>query len=162
MQAVVDVGAHLTSIVIHHHGVPRLVRTVARGGEELTEQLAERLNLTLEVAERRKRDVGLTGDDEVADALRAAVRPLLAEIRSSINYFRSGNDNARLERISLTGGGAALSGLAVALTGQVGVPVDVVSPMTHIGNRKSTGADVPESEAAATAVAVGLAMGAAA
>ncbi len=46
VQAVIDVGAHLTSIVIHHHGVPRLVRTVARGGDELTEQLAEKLSLS--------------------------------------------------------------------------------------------------------------------
>ena len=73
VQAVIDVGAHLTSIVIHHHGVPRLVRTIARGGEELTEQLAERLNLTLDG--RRATQAGRRPDRRRRGRRRAAGRP---------------------------------------------------------------------------------------
>ncbi|MEO5832173.1 MAG: type IV pilus assembly protein PilM [Nakamurella sp.] len=160
VQAVIDVGAHLTSIVIHHLGVPKLVRTVARGGQELTDLLAENLNLSLEDAERLKREVGLTTDrDAASETLQAGIRPLLAEIRGSMNYFRTGNDGARPESISLTGGGSALAGLADVLAGQLGVPVHHQTPMLHIGNRTAGGAD---SERGATAVSVVLAMGAAA
>ena len=129
----IDLGAHLTSIVIHDHGVPKLVRTLARGGQELTDLLVENLDLTLEEAERVKRATGIDGQPNAAsDALRTGVRPLLAEIRSSINYFRAGNDRAQLDGISLTGGGAALPGLAAALSSQNGVPTGVVTPMQHI------------------------------
>lgn len=160
VQAVIDIGAHLTSIVIHHHGVPRLVRTVARGGQDLTDLLVEELNLTAEDAERIKRRVGLTADrDAASEALRVGIRPLLAEIRSSINYFRTGNDGARPESISLTGGGADLAGFTEALSGQVGVPVERHTPMLHVGNRNAGG---EAAEQAATAVSIGLAMGAAA
>lgn len=160
VQAVIDVGAHLTSIVIHHHGIPRLVRTVARGGQELTDALAENLNIAPEQAERLKREVGLAGGrDAAAETLQAAIRPLLAEIRSSINYFRSGNEGAVLEGIGLTGGGSALAGLAAALASQVGAPVAIQTPMLHVGNRNAGG---EAAEQAATAVSVGLAMGAAA
>lgn len=167
VQAVIDLGAQLTSIVIHNHGVPQLVRTLARGGQELTDRLVESLGLTLEEAERVKCETGLTSRrDAASDALQAGIRPLLAEIRSSINYFRAGSDGAALEGISLTGGGSALPGLADALSTQNGVPTDVVNPMQHIDNRPAvmppTPAGTASSVRAASAVSIGLAMGAAA
>ncbi|QNK80365.1 type IV pilus assembly protein PilM [Nakamurella sp. PAMC28650] len=164
VQAVIDLGAQLTSIVIHHHGVPQLVRTLARGGQELTDLLVENLNLSPEEAERAKRETGLTGQpDNVSTVVETAIRPLLAEIRSSINYFRAGSDGAALEGISLTGGAAALPGLAAVLSTQNGVPVTVIDPMQHIGNRRPFGEPgTAESEMHSSAVAFGLAIGAAA
>lgn len=164
VQAVIDLGAHLSSIVIHDHGVPQLVRTVARGGQQLTDLLVETLNLSEEDAERAKCETGLTGQrDSTSMALEAGIRPLLTEIRSSINYFRAGSDGAVLEGISLTGGGSGLPGLAEALTSQNGVPTTVVAPMQHVRNRRAPlEPGAYESELAASAVSIGLAMGAAA
>ena len=177
VQAVIDFGAQLTSIVIHNRGVPQLVRTLARGGQELTDLLAERLGLTNVEAEIVKCETGLidhglaTGvagyrqpqdRDVAAETLLAGIRPLLAEIRSSINYFRASNDNAPLEGISLTGGGSALPALAAVLARQHGVPTDVVSPMQRIDERQpGTQPTVAGPDHAASAVSIGLAMGAA-
>jgi len=162
VQAVIDFGAHLTSIVIHNQGVPQLVRTLARGGQELTDLLSERLRLSDDEAEIVKYETGLSDyGDAAADTLQAGIRPLLAEIRSSINYFRASNDNAPLEGISLTGGGAALPGLAATLARQHGVPTDVVGPMQRIRERQGDiGSAGPNQNA--SAVSIGLAMGAAA
>jgi len=166
VQAVIDLGAHLTSIVIHDHGVPKLVRTLARGGQELTDLLVDDLDLNFEEAEHVKRATGLLGEgDRAAAALQTGIRPLLAEIRSSINYFRAGSDGTQLEGISLTGGGSALPGLAAALSSQNGVPAGVVTPMQHIAHWQRTGdpgTDGTESDPAASAVSIGLALGAAA
>ncbi len=166
VQAVIDLGAHLTSIVIHDHGVPKLVRTLARGGQELTELLVEKLNLTLEEAEQVKRATGIDGQPgDACDALLAGIRPLLAEIRSSINYFRAGNDGAQIEGISLTGGGSALPGLASALSHQNGVPTGVVTPMQHISRAAAVDLSkggTSDPDPVASAVSIGLAMGAAA
>jgi Tfp pilus assembly PilM family ATPase len=96
-------------------------------------------------------------------ALNEVIRPLLAEIRSSIHYFSSANGGAVLERISLTGGTAGLPGLSAELSDQLGVPTNVIAPMQHIRNRwASKQAQQEESDGWATAVSVGLAMGAAA
>lgn len=164
VEAVIDLGAHLTNIVIHNHGVPKVVRTILRGGDELTNQLADRLGISNAEAEMAKVQIGLAGvQDKVGKALGEAVRPLLAEIRSSIHYFGSTNSGAVLERISLTGGASQLPGLAAALSEQLGVPTNVITPMQHIRNRwASRQTSNPETEAHATAVSVGLAMGAAA
>jgi type IV pilus assembly protein PilM len=162
VQAVIDFGAQLTSIVIHHRGVPQLARTLARGGQELTDLLMERLSLPSDEAETVKCETGLSDHADVAaDILHTGIRPLLAEIRSSINYFRAGGDSAPLEGISLTGGGSALPGLAAALARQHGVPTDVVGPTQRLQERQR-GDQPAQPERATSAVSVGLAMGAAA
>jgi len=159
VEVVIDLGAHLTTIVVHEHGVPKLVRTVARGGEELTAKLAERLELSLGVAEDAKRADGLTSPGEVSPVLKELVAPLLADIRSSVNYYRSSQPGARIERVSLTGRAAALTGLDIALSMQLDVPAEAVSPTRLLeppGRQTSTASD----EGWATALSVGLAMGA--
>ena len=104
VEAVIDLGAHLTTIVIHTRGVPKLVRTLVarrRGADPAARRQAEP-----EHGGRRdwpSTKSALNGAQRRGDAasLNEAIRPLVAEIRSSINYFAAGNDGTRLERISL-------------------------------------------------------------
>ncbi|WP_164860557.1 type IV pilus assembly protein PilM [Rhodococcus sp. X156] len=161
-EAVIDIGAHLTSIVVHSHGMPKVVRTVARGGQELTERLADRADLSFDDAERAKYSEGLTSGTEIATILTEGVRPLLAEIRSSLHFFAATNSDVDLERISLTGGGAWLPGLADLIAAQHAMPVEVIAPAHHIETRWSTFMRQMGSGVSASAVSVGLAMGAAA
>jgi type IV pilus assembly protein PilM len=161
-EAIVDLGAHLTSIVIHSHGVPKVVRTVARGGQQLTDELADRADLSLGDAELAKCQVGIAGEGEVPAILAEGIRPLLAEIRSSLHFFGSMNPDVTLERISLTGGTAWLPGLTELLASQHGIAVEVVAPAQHIETRWSTHMRQMGSGVSASAVSVGLAMGAAA
>jgi type IV pilus assembly protein PilM len=161
VEVVIDLGAHLTTIVVHQNGIPRLVRTLARGGEELTARLAERLEVSVEAAEDAKCANGLDTDQEISAILKELVGPLLAEIRSSVNYFRSGHPGSQIERVSLTGGASALTGLAAVLAQQLGVPAEAVSPTRLLqppGKQTSKTSD----DRWATALSVGLAMGAAA
>ena len=163
VEAVIDLGADLTTIVIHDHGVPKLVRSVAMGGRQLTELLVDRLRYSVDDAESAKRSTGLAGEDvNVARAVSDGVRPLITEIRSSINYY-SANDGTPIEQISLTGGGAALRGLPGFLSAQLGIAVEVIDPMRRVrassGKQRSSTAEVSVTP---SAVAVGLAMGAAA
>jgi type IV pilus assembly protein PilM len=160
VEVVIDLGAHLTTIVVHEHGVPKLVRTVARGGEELTAQLATRLETSLGTAEDTKCAHGLDTPGEVSPILKELVAPLLADIRSSVNYFRASAQHGTLiERVSLTGRAAALTGLDRALAVQLDVPAEVVSPIRLLeprGKQTSKASD----EGWASALSVGLAIGA--
>jgi type IV pilus assembly protein PilM len=161
VEAIIDIGSDLTTIVIHDHGIPKLVRSVAQGGRHLTEALSVKMRLDFAEAEAAKIEMGLVGDDAVTSrALNESIRPLITEIRSSINYY-TGNDGSPLERMSLTGGAAWLLGLPGLLSAQLGVPTDVVDPMRRV---RLAGTPRPNRALPSrpTAVAVGLAMGAAA
>jgi type IV pilus assembly protein PilM len=164
VEAVVDIGAHMTNIIIHRHGVPQVVRAVPRGGQELTERLVDRTGLDADRAETAKRMQGLQATNRnFTDALNDGIRPLMAEIRGSIHYFGTTEGSAPVERLSLTGGGAALPGLAELLSDHLSIPTSVVAPMQHIRNRlASKELQEEKAELSATAVSVGLAMGAAA
>ena len=158
--AVIDFGAHLTTIVIHQGGVPRLVRTLARGGEELTAALATKLAISLPEAETVKCSTGLGAAGEVSSVLEDAIAPLLGEIRSSLNYFRTAHIGANIAQIAMTGGAAALPGLDGRLASQSGAECEVVSPVRMV--EPSAKAKGSRDDRWATALSVGLAMGAAA
>lgn len=164
VEAVIDVGAHLTSIVVHRNGAPRVVRTVARGGQALTARLVDRAGYTLAEAEAAKAEHGIADASEAATIVREALRPLLAEIRSSLHFYSgTSGGNTPIERISLTGGGSQLPGLADELREQHRVPVEVISPVEHLERRWSgRHAKLDGTGFPGAAVSVGLAMGAAA
>ncbi len=163
VEMIIDVGAQLTSLIIHADGTPKVVRIVGHGSEEITERLADRIGLSVEEAEEAKRTVGITADDEVSRVIRDILRPWYSEIRGSVHFYTTGAPGAPIERIGLTGGGAGMPGLAQSLADQHGIPSGVVTPMQHIRNRYSSkDVDPGAGELSATAVSVGLAMGAAA
>jgi type IV pilus assembly protein PilM len=163
-EAVVDMGAQFTNVVIHSEGVPRIVRTLPRGGQQLTDRVAERMGLSPGEAELLKCDVGLIGPNaEITGILSEAIRPLTADIRASIQYFSSANPMFTLRRLTLTGGAAQLPGLRALLADELGLDTETVSPLQYVAEmtkprRPSKAAAAPTS----SAVAVGLAIGAAA
>src|SRR5881398_911512 len=67
-EAVVDVGADVTSICVHAWGVPRFVRILPSGGRDITAAVARSMGVTDEEAESMKRTVSLgsRGGDQVA------------------------------------------------------------------------------------------------
>jgi type IV pilus assembly protein PilM len=71
-EAIVDIGAQVTSICVHDHGVIRFVRMLPSGGRDITLALASRLGVDDEVAERLKRGERLR---RIADAAPAGQSP---------------------------------------------------------------------------------------
>ena len=157
--AVIDVGATLTTVMVQSDGVPLMVRTISRGGDEITDTLSERLGISHAEAETQKRDFGFdeTFGPDVADVVSAAVGPLLSEVRSSLAYFASSNSDVKLESIRLTGGGAQLSGLRQSLARQQSIPVEFADPLDHLKLASSIGD--PALFSAVSASAIGLTLG---
>jgi type IV pilus assembly protein PilM len=79
-EAVIDIGAHVTNIVVHARGTVRFVRILPSGGRDVTIAIARAIGVDDEVAERIKRgedvefddapalEAGDSGDDDRDDA----------------------------------------------------------------------------------------------
>jgi type IV pilus assembly protein PilM len=163
-EAMLDIGANGTNIVIHADGTPKVVRTVPRGGAEITKMLATRLGLTNSEAETIKCRVGLRGDEnaESAAVTDEALRPLVTEIRSSFNYYSQSNPGKRVRRLALVGGAALLPGLADKLTQDLGVPAFLSDPLQRMHDvRKGGRHDALGRFRSSAAVSIGLTLGAA-
>ncbi len=163
-EALLDLGANGTNVIVHTDGTPQVVRTLPRGGAELTKMLATRLGLTNAEAETVKCRVGLRADEnpESAEILAEAIRPLVTEIRSSFNYFASANPGQRVRRLALVGGAALLPGLPEKLTEELGVPTYLSDPLQRVHDlRKGGRHDVLGRFRSSAAVSIGLTLGAA-
>ena len=71
-EAIVDIGAQVTSICVHDRGVTRFVRMLPSGGRDITLALASGLGVDDEMAERLKRGERFGG---IADAVPAVESP---------------------------------------------------------------------------------------
>ncbi|MBG0813116.1 type IV pilus assembly protein PilM [Planomonospora sp. ID82291] len=164
VEAVVDIGARTTSVVVHTDGVPLIVRTIPRGGAEITETVATRLSVDAHRAEELKCTVGLQTDQDpgTAEVVRDAARPLINEIRNSFAYLGSGDRSVRVTRMVVSGGGAMMPGLAESLSAQFGIDVTLADPTVRIRRDRGGAPDSLNRFRASAAVAIGLALGAAA
>lgn len=165
-EAVIDIGANGTNIIIHTAGVPRLVRTVLRGGAEITRLIASRLSISAAEAERLKCRVGLVPDaeagHETTEVITEAIRPLLGEIRSSLSYYRTSYAQDRVTRLSLVGGAAQLPGLTDQLAATLDIPVELANPLQRVSDSRQGGRhDVLARFRSSAAVSIGLTLGAA-
>ena len=74
VEALVDVGARVTNIVVHQGGVPRFVRILLMGGQDVTDAVAERMGVPQEQAEAMKQQLGLGRRPTGMDAQAAVAR----------------------------------------------------------------------------------------
>lgn len=165
---IVDIGATATTVVIATNGVPQFVRIIAAGGDDLTETLSQRLEMSLDRAEEVKRLMGLRthvtdpNDEEAMVVINETANELLTSIRNTVGYFSSARPDAPLERIAVTGGGAHLSGLPEALGELTRLPVVHADPYLSVGLARGLNPDQLRASQSAIAVALGLALGSAA
>jgi len=164
VEAIVDIGAQTASVVVHANGEPIIVRTIPRGGAEITEAIAGRLEISVNEAENLKRRVGLRPDEEseTAQAIQDATRPLLNEIRNSFAYLTSGDRQVQVRRLVLSGGGALLPGLADSLRAQLNVEVSYVDALMRVHRLHRRTYEGIDRFRPSAGVSVGLTLGAAA
>lgn len=165
-EAIIDVGAGVTSIVVHEGGIPRFARTLLVGGANITDAIASGLGVSFEDAEGIKQRMSL---GSVADAASGEAAPrileqrtadLVEEIRGSLDYYLAQTDATRISRVLLTGGGAKMAGLAGRLSSAIRLPVEPgrVLQRLRMGRLGLTEAQLIEAEPLMGA-AVGLALG---
>jgi type IV pilus assembly protein PilM len=169
-EAIVDVGATVTNIVIHQNGVPRFVRILLMGGDGVTDAVSERLGVPFEQAVAVKQQLGMSpvrgeivSEHPAARVIEASATSFLEEIRGSLDYYLAQPSSVPLSRVVLSGGGARLGGLAQRLAAATRLPVHPGAAMASLRIGK-TGL-TPEQLAYVEpqiAVPVGLALGVAA
>lgn len=167
-EALVDVGASITNIVVHQGGVPRFVRILVMGGADITEAVAQLLGLPLDQAESMKQQIGMgeQPDGIVADSSQGAKvietsgAAFVEEVRGSLDYYLAQPGSVAVKRIVLSGGGGQLRGLAsrLALASRLTVERGSALSGLTVGNVGFDSAQLARVAPLAS-VPVGLAMG---
>jgi type IV pilus assembly protein PilM len=159
-EVLVDVGAGVTTILVHGAGAPSFARILSAGGDALTHDLANALGVEHDEAEKLKREAIVGGDTEVDQILTASVDRYVDEIRSSLDYFRAQPGAERLSGMVLTGGSAGLQGVVDRMAANLRLPVALGNPFEHWRTAKTVyDADQLAAVGPTLATAVGLALG---
>lgn len=172
--AMVEIGASVTSVIIHERGVPRFVRIIGQGGSSVTNAVAERLGVDAGYAEAIKQEfstlgyvtglsdgVGEKADPAVVErAIETCLSALITEIRGSLEFF-SASSSVAVQRVVLSGGGSRLRGLAQKLAAGLELPVTTASVLEGM-SMGNTGLSHEQLDFLnpLCAVPVGLALGA--
>ena len=163
-QVVCHVGHSHTNVVVSVNRQCEFVRLVPFAGSQLTAAIARGTDLSMFEAEALKVACGLLGEipegwsaEKVRDVRRAlafGARPLVDEIRRSLDFYRSQPAARPIERIVLAGGTSLCAGLDRYLQQALSIPVRVGDPLSNIADGGGVGPEL----AAYADVALGLAL----
>lgn len=183
-EAVVDVGAHVTSICVHDRGVTRFVRILPSGGRDVTLAISRGLGLDEETAEALKRGEsveplppapGESGNGSALGEAAAETKEIPAledvrrlalsragsfvdEIRSSLEFYAAQVPGARIARVRVIGGGSRLDGFLQLLQERIPVPVDRGHLFERVKSELDLSVEATAEAEAVLSVAVGLAI----
>jgi type IV pilus assembly protein PilM len=162
-EAIVDIGADVTSICVHAWGVPRFVRILPSGGRDVTNAVARTLGVSDEEAESLKRHQGAPAmeadrSDQAVKAAIARAASFADDIRSSLDFYQSQMPGARVGRVLLTGGGSKLPGLKRLLEDRLPAEVAEGHPFHRVAPALDLSDEAMAEAEPLLAVAVGLAL----
>lgn len=163
--AIVSMGAGVTTVMLHEGGKPRFVRSIASGGNDITEKLSEGLSIDVEEAEGLKRVVDSNSDDALqiraAEIVNSATTELLEEIHDSLDYFRTQIGTGILNEVKVTGGVAMAQGIEDQIHAVFGngYSVSLAHPLEHLSiGRTGIPTEVLQASEPLLAAPVGLAL----
>ncbi len=136
--AVINVGAHFSTIAIIQNGKPVFHRNIAAGGDTYTEAIRHRLAVSQEGAEAYK--VGSSGAATAAEVVPQEVHRILAQIsdqvsaefQRTVDFYINDAADATLSRVFLTGGSALIPQLPKAIQDRARVPVAILDPFARV------------------------------
>ena len=126
----IDFGAHTTNIVLLKDGNYFIYKTIATGGDYLTSQISEKMNLDYFDAEAfKKKNNFFESDFHNMECLfvKNTIDFLISDIERTLEFYRNRNNQNGIERLYLIGGGSMLKGLSGYIKERINVEVSFLS-----------------------------------
>jgi type IV pilus assembly protein PilM len=160
-----NIGASVMNINIVRGMHSTFTRDISMGGNQFTDILQKKLNLTFEQAELLKRgvvpeDCAVT-PEEAEPLLQSVTEMLAAEVQRTLDFFynQTLSEGEHMDRVLVAGGSSKVNGLIPYLAERFQIPVEPFDPFRHITiNAKKFDENYIHEFAPDMAVAVGLAM----
>lgn len=159
--ALVDIGASKMNINIISDGVSVLARDIVVGSEQLTNQLADKLNIDYLEAEKIK--LGIVPATErlgkIEEIFTQICTQWVLEIKKAIDLYLANNPDKPLKALVLSGGGSKVSGLLNYISRETGLEVIAFNPFANmIFDEEAIDRHYLNSIAPEMAIAAGLAI----
>lgn len=155
--ALFDIGANTTTMHAMHKNTGIYSREQAFGGRQLTEEIMQRYGLSYEEAGLAKRQGGLPESYE-SEVLQSFKDTLVQQVSRALQFFFSATEFGNVDRILLGGGCASIPEIDVLVEDQVGVPTEVINPVSNFKMSSKVSKEALEADSPAMMSVVGLAL----
>lgn len=157
----VDIGAGKMNINIISGGFSVLARDIAAGSEQLTEQIADELDLEYEEANKIKLGVVSAGEhvELLKEIFNETCIQWVLEIKKAMDLYLANHPGKPIMRMFLSGGGSKVEGLKSFIERETGLEVISFNPFVNMKiNTKKIDPDYVQAIAPEMVIAAGLAI----
>jgi type IV pilus assembly protein PilM len=154
---IIDIGSRTTNLILTEKGLVLASRSVDAGGNEITNTLADNLNVSkprAETLKKQKKDF-LNGQEL------AIIVPTLELISNEalriINSYKEKNPDVRIDSVIISGGSSKMEGIDKYFTKNIGIKAVVGNPWNKIVVNEKLKPTI-ETLGSSFAVAIGLAV----
>lgn len=131
---VIDVGASGTKLYVVDRGILKNSHIINKGSNDITASISRSLSISIEEAEKIKRNAGSLNDVDkktIFDLAALTVDGMISEIINFINNYEQ-RSGTKIQKAILTGGGVALDGFPKLLEDKIKIPVEVGDPFSKV------------------------------
>ncbi|MFA5089261.1 MAG: type IV pilus assembly protein PilM [Candidatus Omnitrophota bacterium] len=154
--AVLDMGETVSNLMILQNNMPRFTRDIYIGGKELSQRISNALGVSLEEAERIKRNPA-GKKEEILNTSESSLLNLIAEIRLSFDYFTT-EHNCHITKMFLTGGSSMLEGIIEFFNKNLEITAEKWDPLACLKLSSAVPLSAVKNDAGRLGVALGLAL----
>lgn len=158
--ALMNFGAETTNFVVLHHGELIFCRDIGAGGNNISNEIARVLGISLSEADNFKISALAGGEvpDEVHSVISSETERMVDEIKNSFDFFSASNIGININRVFFSGGGSHLSSLIQQVAIALGITFEKMDPFKKIKvNTKKFNLNYLEKISYLAPIAVGLA-----
>jgi len=153
--AMLNLGASFTSLCIVENGIPKFIRDIFIGGNDLTKRISNILGISLAEADKVKCNP-VEGWEKVFGACESVLNNLVNETRLSFDYFES-DSGIPISCLYLSGGASYLKGIDEIMKTNLNVETKYLNPLAELNVGKDLIGRL-EPETRKLSVAMGLAL----
>lgn len=155
--AIIDIGSTMTTLCVLHEGKSVYMREQNFGGQQLTEEIQRRYNLSIPQAMLAQKEGHLL-EGYQTDILNPFKFVAVQQVSRSLQFFFSSGSFTEIDTIVLAGSTAAMPGLAKLIQEQLGIPTIVANPISQMIINPRVSVSALQEDACALLICSGLAM----
>lgn len=157
----INLGASITSVSVVVGGITVFTRSIPMGGNQYTEEIQRRFNISFKDAEDLKlgnKQVSGVDPASLDEVVASVSENMCMEARRSIDFFLGSVPGVTVQKVFLCGGGARVNNIQHMMQEKIAMPVEIANPFNGISyNPKSFEVRLIKDMAPYFSVAVGLA-----
>jgi len=154
----IDIGADNTDVILID-GQKTYVRVVPVAGNEITKALRARFKLSVDDAEKLKRNAGKSKDAAaVFDAMKPPLKDMVGEIYRAVGFYKNQNETANISKLVMMGNGSKLLNIKKFFEQQLQYEVHKVEAPQRVSLSRNVDPGEVQNTIQSLTVAIGLAL----